>query len=164
MNQSNHRVLALLQHLIEQNAVQQVLYLGNDAPPLAEHAQCTLQSVSLCSPPSEAATLEQIAGFPHSDLVIAGDAMQQFDREQGLQVLAALRNHLQARICLLAPEPSPWQFTDLIGLGFKRLARCERDAQVVTLYSYAISDYNFTREWNNSRFWANPEMFGKYWW
>ena len=34
----------------------------------------------------------------------------------------------------------------------------------VTVNANDLDNYNFERSWNNSRFWANPENWGKYWW
>ncbi|MDX1450959.1 MAG: DUF6231 family protein [Oleiphilaceae bacterium] len=156
-------VLQVLQHLIEQNQLHRALYLGEHAPPLAV-TNFTLLPHTLGKPDARTEFTPHIAALPECDLIIVGDVMDKLDHTQGLHLLAGLRNHLQGRICLLAPHPSKWSFTDLIGLGFKRLAECTKDGHQVMVYSYAISDYNFTREWNNARFWANPEMFGKYWW
>ncbi len=165
MSSPNPSVLDILQHLIEDAALKRVLYLGDEAPALHTDTNTVLFTMSPQSLlPGRRFDQESLTTLPASDLVIAGDVLEACDYQAGLQLLAGLRNQLQARICALVPASSPWQFSDFIGLGFKRLAHCTKQQDSVTVYSYAIADYNFTREWNNARFWANPELFGKYWW
>lgn len=165
MNADAPSVLDVLQHLIEDTAHQSVLYLGDAVPSLAVETATPLQAIgSQQLLPGTRFDLDVLSALPDADLIIVGDVLDACDSETGLQLLAGLRNQLRARICVLVPDSAPWQFCDLIGLGFKRLANCAKAQHAVTIYSYAIADYNFTRKWNNARFWANPELFGKYWW
>jgi hypothetical protein len=46
-------------------------------------------------------------------------------------------------------------------MGFRHLAGTEDGLQVFT---YAIENYQPKRDWLNSRYWANPEMYDKYRW
>ena len=70
-----------------------------------------------------------------------------------------------SRIAVLADLPaSGWQETDFFSLALQASERFQRDDQVLTLFTYDLLDYKQVPDWLNSRFWANPENFGKYWW
>ena len=56
------------------------------------------------------------------------------------------------------------QRTDFYSLALQASERFARDEQVLTLFTYDLLDYKQVPDWLNSRFWANPENFGKYWW
>jgi hypothetical protein len=58
-------------------------------------------------------------------------------------------------------------------LGLKRIAEFKRpidhgeadkSTAVLNCFAYQIENYIKKRDWNNARYWANPENFGKYWW
>ncbi|MDD3447840.1 MAG: DUF6231 family protein [Gammaproteobacteria bacterium] len=35
---------------------------------------------------------------------------------------------------------------------------------MVHLYGFDIATYKVTPDWLNSRYWANPELWDRYWW
>lgn len=72
-------------------------------------------------------------------------------------VLARLRNQYSKEIAVVFDQP-PHEAT-LFGLGFKRIGPFE-----LNFFGYDLSQYNHTRDWNNARFWANPERWGKDFW
>jgi len=49
-------------------------------------------------------------------------------------------------------------------LALSASEKFRRDEQVLSLFTYDLHDYKQVPDWLNARFWANPEMFGKYWW
>jgi hypothetical protein len=49
-------------------------------------------------------------------------------------------------------------------LALQASERFSRDEQVLTLFTYDLREYKQVPDWLNAKFWANPEMFGKYWW
>ena len=57
-----------------------------------------------------------------------------------------------------------WQDTDFFALALSASEKFCRDEQVLSLFTYDLHDYKQVPDWLNARFWANPEMFGKYWW
>ena len=57
-----------------------------------------------------------------------------------------------------------WLDTDFFSLALQASERFQREAQELTLFTYDLLDYKQVPDWLNSRFWANPENFGKYWW
>ncbi|WP_020409545.1 DUF6231 family protein [Hahella ganghwensis] len=100
------------------------------------------------------------------DTVIISDYLEYCSRESGQELLARLRNHLTAHVLIFIDhqKASDWDFNTLIGLGFKKLMTFDHSSRSLTCYSYDIDNYNPKRSWNNADHWANPEMFGKYWW
>ena len=86
-------------------------------------------------------------------------------------------------------EIEDWTEKDLFSLGLKRLAqfnappsnpagsnpeessqeksnpeKTNNIAPILHCFAYQIESYIKKRDWNNARFWANPEQFGKHWW
>lgn len=98
------------------------------------------------------------------DLVIVGEMLAPLAKTAATEVVAMLRNQLNAKIILLQNPSFPLLFQDLLGLGFKRECKSSEQNELIDIYSYDIGNYNKKRDWNNSRFWANPQNFEKYRW
>ena len=99
------------------------------------------------------------------DLALVVDCLEHLPKRDGLNLLGGIRNLNASRIAVLADlHASGWQETDFFSLALQASERFQRDDQVVTLFTYDLLDYKQVPEWLNSRFWANPENFGKYWW
>ena len=81
--------------------------------------------------------------------------LEKLSKSQGIELLAKLRNCYGCKIIVGMEKPNQWSLEDFIGLGFKR----ERRQLEWEIYSYDIGTYNRKRQWNNSKFWANPEMW-----
>ncbi len=81
-------------------------------------------------------------------------------------VLCGLRNLSASRIAVLVDteRATEWQENDFFALALQRRARFSQDGQSLTLYSYDLAEYKSVPDWLNSKYWANPEMFDKYWW
>ncbi len=69
--------------------------------------------------------------------------------------LGELKNYLSERVWLLVDDESTWQLTDFVALGFRKDTLPE--GCNYQSYSYNLETYNYKRDWNNPRFWANPE-------
>ena len=101
---------------------------------------------------------------------MVANCLEHLDHARGTTLLARLRNVHSHRIWVLVDGRAGWQLTDFIALGFQRLQVFSTDpqsggeARSYHSYGYDIGQYNHVRSWNNPRFWANPENFGKYWW
>lgn len=80
--------------------------------------------------------------------------------EQLRQTLGLLKNLLSERVWLLIDEGADTQHT-LISLGFKRDELTQTAGEATASYSYNLDTYNHKRDWNNTRFWANPEHWDK---
>ena len=99
------------------------------------------------------------------DLALLVDCLEHLAKRDGLNLLGGIRNLNASRIAVLADLPaSGWQETDFFSLALQASERFQRDDQVLTLFTYDLLDYKQVPDWLNSRFWANPENFGKYWW
>jgi hypothetical protein len=99
------------------------------------------------------------------DLALAVDCLEHLPKRDGLNLLGGIRNLNASRIAVLTDmSASGWQETDFFSLALQASERFQRDEQVLTLFTYDLLEYKQVPDWLNSRFWANPENFGKYWW
>lgn len=71
-----------------------------------------------------------------------------------------LKNLLSERIWLLV-APTYCEKTHWIALGFKGDPLASGSVLPLASFSYNLETYNHKRDWNNSRFWANPEHWNK---
>ncbi len=99
------------------------------------------------------------------DLALIVDCLEHLPKRDGLNLLGGIRNLNASRIAVMADlSASGWQETDFYSLALQASERFQREEQVLTLFTYDLLDYKQVPDWLNSRFWANPENFGKYWW
>lgn len=99
------------------------------------------------------------------DLALALDCLEHLPKRDGLNLLGGIRNLNASRIAVLADlNACGWQETDFFSLALQASERFQREDQVLTLFTYDLLEYKQVPDWLNSRFWANPENFGKYWW
>ncbi len=96
------------------------------------------------------------------DRVIAGLNDGRTSVTLGSELLGSIRNALVPAILVFVADE--WPDETLFSLGFRRLARFPHDSLPCKAFEYQLTRYNHKRSWNNPRFWANPENFGKYWW
>ena len=115
-------------------------------------------------------TNETTISLPNSAFAVVLDYLEHTDKRNGLQQLALWRNlHCNRLWIAIDANQSQWQFQDFIGLGCKRLG-CfslttlyQQGPTEVVVYGYDLGHYNHRRQWNNSRYWANPEMWHRRW-
>jgi hypothetical protein len=108
-------------------------------------------------------TLTQLETVPTIDIAIVSDVIENLNKVEATQWLATLRNQYAQHLLLIVDQQqveSNWQLTDYLALGFKMRGQISQ----YQLFSYAIEDYQFKKEWLNSRYWANPENFDKHRW
>ena len=127
------------------------------------HHGATLHSISESDPEP------RLQGLPRVDMAIVADQLEYMTREAGARLIGLLRNLYTERVVVLyqeklAPERLRWSRNAFLAMGLRREAVFRQQEREMALYSYELARYNFTRAWNNSRFWANPENCGKYWW
>ncbi len=87
----------------------------------------------------------------------------------GDQVLSRLRDVLTPQYCVAMPlahqsESSTWQLNNLFSFALSRVASYDNSEPKLTLFKYNIDDYKKTPDWLNADNWANPQLWGKYWW
>ena len=108
---------------------------------------------------------QQLRDLQQVDVAVISDLTETMTVGHGQQWLGSLRNVFAPHVILISdPEKAQqqgWQFADFLALGLHQVAISDSGLH---LYSYAIENYQPKRDWLNSRFWANPENFGKYWW
>ena len=152
--------LSRMMHIIEEIKPNHVLIASSQIEEILKDAkaQCAIQDLS--APQMVDLTLSP-DDVKNVDLVVLGENLNQLEHTKMIEVIGVLRNHLNAKMLILSNEASTLSFSDMLSLGFKRE---EQDESGLTVYSYDIASYNKKREWNNSRFWANPENFDKYRW
>ncbi|KTT59735.1 hypothetical protein SB8_03540 [Pseudomonas oryzihabitans] len=152
-----------LASLLEHHKPSRLLCLAREALPAIQayaeaHPECRL--VEAAVPLEDASLLSE-----RYDLVILADCLEHLPLRQGRELLGGLRNFNTSRLAVLVDlAASEWQATDFYALALQASERFARDGQVVTLFSYDLHDYKQVPDWLNAKFWANPEMFGKYWW
>ena len=108
---------------------------------------------------------QQLTDLDTVDVAIISDLTETMSVSDGQKWLGSLRNVFAPHMILISDvekaQQQGWQLTDFLALGLHLVASSKDGLQV---FSYAIESYQPKREWLNSRFWANPENFGKYWW
>lgn len=144
------------------------LLIISQAPPPAIAQWCQQHEVELTEicDPDPAHLLEQQGRF---DMAIVAEQLEYMNGQAGQALLGTLRNlHTNAMLVVyqpnLAPERLQWRLNDFIAMGMRQEGVFPAKTGDLAIYSYDLSHYNFKREWNNARFWANPENWGKYWW
>ncbi|NNF97145.1 MAG: hypothetical protein HKM94_09495 [Halobacteria archaeon] len=159
-----------LQSLIQQFQPKQILSIGPAgqelfADYLASCKQCALREFA--TPP----TLDALDDYGRFDLVFVSHVLERMPKSEAEQLIARLRDLHCDRLIIVMPigtdwsdHVSYWQQTDLLGLGFSLLAEFHSNQHMVHIYAFDIASYKTTPEWLNNKYWANPEMFNKYWW
>lgn len=115
--------------------------------------------------------LERLQDRGRYDFVFLAEGLERLPKDTGLALLARLRD-LHARVlCVVvatgAPTPpggSTWQPAELRALGLTLLRRYPAAGKTLSLYGFDIATYKHTPDWLNPRFWAHPELWGKYRW
>ena len=149
--------------LLDRYAPARLLLIGaSEFPALAAFKQA---HPDCCVAHAEPGALPAELAGRRFDLTLVVDCLEHLPKRDGLNLLGGIRNLNASRIAVLADLPaSGWQETDFYSLALQASERFQRDEQVLTLFTYDLLDYKQVPDWLNSRFWANPENFGKYWW
>jgi len=104
------------------------------------------------------------------DLAIIADQLEHLPQRAGVELLAGLRNLSASRLALLVDlsQTLDWQENDFFALALQRHASFTQNDSIndrsLALYTYDLADYKQVPDWLNNKYWANPEMFDKYWW
>lgn len=124
----------------------------------AAHADCQVAYAAAGALPAELAA-------QRFDLALVVDCLEHLPKRTGLELLGGIRNLNASRLAVLVDlQASNWQETDFFSLALQASERFQRDEQILSLFTYDLLDYKQVPDWLNAKFWANPEMFGKYWW
>ncbi len=149
--------------LLDRYAPQRLLVVGaSDFPALAAFREAHPDSVVAQAAPG---ALPAELASQRFDLAVVVDCLEHLPKRPALELLAGIRNLNASRIAVLADLAAcGWAETDFYALALQASERFQRDEQVLTLFTYDLREYKQVPDWLNSRFWANPENFGKYWW
>lgn len=132
---------------------------------------CTLHPVPILEKLSERGCRvrheENFEKLPDNELFELGvvfDALEHLSRDAGFALVGRLRNFHAKRLWIAVETSSTWNFTTMLGFGFKLANRYKNSNKELCTYVYDLANYNKKRDWNNPRFWANPDNWGKYRW
>ena len=134
-----------------------------------EQKQLIQQSCEICTVRPE--NIEQLWEMQHSfDVAIVINLFEHIEKAKGMQVLSRLRDVLSPQYCIALPtsqttSSSTWHLTDLFSFALSKVSEYpQTNKDDISLFKYNINDYKKTPDWLNSDNWANPQMWGKYWW
>jgi len=159
-----------LKSLIQKIQPKQILSIGPAGQELftdyLESCQhCTL--VEFAIPP----TLDELDQQGRFDLVFISHVLERMPKQEAEQLIARLRDLHCNRLIVVIPigtdwseHVSYWQQSDLLGLGFSLLAEFHSNQRLAHIYAFDFASYKTTPDWLNNSYWANPELFDKYWW
>lgn len=135
-----------------------------------------LEQKALIQQPCELTTIacadiDQLWKLDHAfDTAVVVNLFEHIDKNKGMQVLSRLRDLLSPQYCIALPlseksTTNQWHLTDLFSFALSKVASYHVAGQgEVGLFKYNINDYKKTPDWLNADNWANPQMWGKYWW
>lgn len=124
-------------------------------------------------------TMENIDSFwqldERFDVGLVINLFEHIDKITGQRILSRLRDVMCPQYCLALPLATQinnsktlaintWQLTDLFSFALSKVASYTTETTEYGLFKYNISDYKKTPDWLNADNWANPQMWGKYWW
>ena len=104
------------------------------------------------------------------DVAIVVNLFEHIDKNKGMQVLSRLRDVLSPQYCIALPlspdtNTNDWHLTDLFSFALSKVASYKQEnGREIGLFKYNLNDYKKTPDWLNADNWANPQMWGKYWW
>ena len=104
------------------------------------------------------------------DVAIVVNLFEHLEKSKGMQVLSRLRDVLSPQYCIALPvsksrNDAEWHLTDLFSFALSKVSSYQQDNEsTISLFKYNINDYKKTPDWLNADNWANPQMWGKYWW
>ena len=103
------------------------------------------------------------------DLAVVSSVLETLEKPQGWQLLASLRDQLSRQFCVHVvlddlKATSQWSLTDFLSMALIRVNQYQAADSNSALFKYSIDSYKRTPDWLNPNNWANPELWGKYWW
>jgi len=109
-------------------------------------------------------SLEQLTEIAPIDLAIISGITDVLPKSQAMEWLGVLRNRHAPHIIVISDidktAQQGWLLADFLALSMKHVGT----SHLHQVFSYALENYQPKKDWLNSRFWANPENYGKYRW
>ena len=165
-----------IETLVNVSQAQRILLLGNCRPGFLDNY---IQQKALLNQNCElthinSADIESLWKLNQRfDVAIVIDLFEHIEKNKGMQVLSRLRDVLSPQYCICLPlsrtaNGDSWHLTDLFSFALSRVSNYQIEVDGKTkelgLFKYNINDYKKTPDWLNADNWANPQMWGKYWW
>jgi len=159
---------ALLSHARPQS----LLLIGKDGRTivsdyLSDCADCQVDVIDLEDLP------DGLARVGRFEFALVSGMLEGLDKADAAIVLGRLRDLHAERLLLLVPmrgrgegvgAAGEWAVGDLLGYGLYRAGAYEVNGRALHVYTFDLYDYKPTPDWLNSRYWAHPELFDKFWW
>jgi len=105
------------------------------------------------------------------DLVFVMRAIEYMPKDQAIALISRLRDVIGRRLIMVVPigmanseQQSIWQVQDLLALGMVAIGEGQVAQHRIQVFGFDIMTYKTTPDWLNSRYWAHPELFGRFWW
>jgi hypothetical protein len=137
---------------------------------LTRHPDCKMMHIDLAK--NDFHNIKQslsVSGI--FDFGIVADCIEHIDKANAEHLLARLRDIHTKRLLVVVPlgkhwanHSSHWEESELLALGFILKAKITGGERPVHVYAFDIDSYKTTPEWLNNKYWANPELWDKYWW
>lgn len=131
----------------------------------AAHPACRID----CLGPND--VLDSLRGRGVYDLVLLAGVLECMGKARAQTLLGCIRDQHARELAVLVPigsdwpeHQSHWQRNELLGFGMSLQAVCEENGRPIHLYRFSLRNYKATPEWLNAKYWAHPELFGKYRW
>jgi len=149
---------ALLRHLQPHS----MLLVGEDSRTvagdyLAGCEDCRVEAVAVDDLPG---VLASVGRF---EFALIDGELERLARADAAIVLGRLRDLHAERLLWVLPA-AEWPVSELLSLGLYRAGSYEQDGRALHVYTFDLYDYKPTPDWLNSRYWAHPELFDKFWW
>ncbi|MGM0564826.1 MAG: DUF6231 family protein [Pseudomonadota bacterium] len=154
----NKALIEDLAALVEKAAPESLLMIDNDHH-RSECPNALFETARVLEQPGDWRALESLE---RAELAVTLGEFAAMDRTVAETFLGRLRDLKSRRLLCALPSAGTFGKTDMIALGLTELQRY-RDPDW-TLYEFNIHSYKQVPDWLNSRFWANPELWGKYRW
>lgn len=112
-----------------------------------------------------------IQQLPMYDVVVLFGVIEQLDKHPAETLMGCLRDLHARHLFVLVPignrwpgQNSHWQQSDLLALGLSAYKTYHVEEGMLQWYRFELENYKATPDWLNSKYWANPELFGKFRW
>lgn len=143
-------------------------------PSIAAYAEQSGCLVTQVQPSTSGFSAESVLSQRPAEMAIVAGISNSLPKTKALAVVGSIRNVIATKIAAYeqqeseAGADSSLSCSDWYSLGFKKLATFppisdnESWAGYQHAFGYDLNNYNHKRDWNNSKYWANPEMWDKY--
>jgi hypothetical protein len=115
--------------------------------------------------------IEQLNTYGSFDFGVVVKCIEYVDKSVAEHLLARLRDIYTKKLLVVAPigkqwdqHCSHWEESDFLALGFILKTKLTVDDKPLHVYAFDIDSYKSTPDWLNNKYWANPELWDKFWW